>query len=268
MAPFHPDLLHGRVALVTGGGTGLGRAIAEELGRAGAAVVLAARRPGPLNEAARALAAAGVDAWACPTDIRDPQQVTALMDGLLDRHGHIDILINNAGGQFVARAEALSDRGWAAVVDTNLNGTFRVTRAAGQAMLRQGHGGAITNILIPGLARGLPGIAHSVAARAGVYGLTKTLAREWAPAGIRVNAVGPGIFVTEGFLANMSGDMGAEVVSRVVASIPLGRTGQPCELGWLATYLSSPLASFLTGEYITMDGGQSLASGLSLLPES
>lgn len=265
--PFNPTLLHGQVAIITGGGTGLGRAIARELGRAGAAVMLAARRPEPLNDTVQMLAAEGVEAWACPTDIRDPEQVAALVEATLDHHGHVDILVNNAGGQFVARAETLSERGWAAVIETNLTGTFHVTRAVGQVLLRQGHGGAITNILIPGLWRGLPGIAHSVAARAGVYGLTKTLAREWARAGIRVNAVGPGLFVTDGFEANMSRAMGPAAVERLASTIPLGRTGQPAELGWLTVYLSSPLASFITGEYITMDGGQSLAAGLSLLPD-
>ena len=268
LRPFHPELLRDAVAIVTGGGTGLGRAIARELGRAGAIVVLAARRPGPLDDAVRDFAAEGIEAWARSTDIRNTAQVDALVAGTLERFGHLDILVNNAGGQFPGRAEALTDRGWNAVIETNLNGTFRVTRAVGQVFLRQGRGGAITNILIPSLSRGIPGIAHSVAARAGVYGLTKTLAREWAPAGIRVNAVGPGLFVTEGFQGHMAPAVGQEITRRLADTILLGRTGRPEELGWLAVYLSSPLAAFMTGEYIMIDGGQSLGAGLSLLPEA
>ncbi len=265
--PFHPALLDRHVTIVTGGGTGLGRAIAREFGRVGSRVVLAARRPAPLEDAVQALTAEGIDAWAFPTDIRDTAQVEALVAATLERYGRVDILVNNAGGQFPGRAETLSDRGWNAVIETNLNGTFRMTRAVGQVLLRQGQGGAITNILIPSLSRGIPGIAHSVAARAGVYGLTKNLAREWAAGGVRVNALGPGLFVTEGFQGAMGKAVGPEVVHRLTSTIPLGRTGRPAELGWLAVYLSSPLASFITGEYIVIDGGQSLGAGMSLLPE-
>lgn len=265
--PFHPDLLRGQVAIVTGGGTGLGRAIARELGRAGARVTLAGRRPGPLEDTEASFTQEGLDAWACPTDIRNPDQVDALIQGTLRRYGQIDILVNNAGGQFPGRAESLSDRGWNAVIETNLTGTFRVTRAVGQVLLREGRGGSITNILIPSLSRGIPGIAHSVAARSGVYGLTKNLAREWASAQIRVNALGPGLFVTEGFQGAMAAAIGPDLVKRLVDTIPLGRTGRAEELGWLTVFLSSPLAGFITGEYIVIDGGQSLGAGMSLLPD-
>jgi len=266
-SPFDATLLSGQVAIVTGGGTGLGRAMAGELGRAGSTVVLAARRPDPLASAVSAFQAEGVDAWAATVDIRRSDQVAALVDSVVKRYGHIDILVNNAGGQFPARAENLTDGGWNAVVETNLTGTFHMTRAVGQQFMRQGHGGAITNIVIPSLFRGIPGIAHSVAARAGVWGLTKTLAREWAPQGIRINAVGPGVFVTEGFQQEMASAVAARVVDRLRETVPLGRTGRPEELGWLVVYLSSPLAAFMTGEYIVLDGGQSLEAGLSLLSD-
>lgn len=266
-APYDPRLLSGQVAVVTGGGTGLGRAIARELGRAGATVVLAARRPDPLANAVAAFRAEGIDAWAKTVDIRQTEQVAALVDQVVRRSGRVDILVNNAGGQFPGRAEDFTDRGWNAVVETNLNGTFRMTRAVGQQFIRQGHGGSVTNILIPSLFRGIPGIAHSVAARAGVYGLTKTLAREWAPHGIRLNAVGPGIFVTEGFQKEMGSAVGPDVRARLSSTVPLGRTGRPEELGWLVVYLSSPLAAFMTGEYIVLDGGQSLEAGIRLLSE-
>jgi NAD(P)-dependent dehydrogenase (short-subunit alcohol dehydrogenase family) len=266
-SPFDSTLLGGQVAIVTGGGTGLGRAVARELGRAGATVVLAARRPDPLASTVSAFQAEGLDAWAATVDIRRSEQVAALVEQVVSRSGRIDILVNNAGGQFPARAEDLTDGGWNAVIETNLNGTFRMTRAVGKQFMRQGGGGAITNILIPSLFRGIPGIAHSVAARAGVWGLTKTLAREWAPSGIRINAVGPGVFVTEGFQQEMASAVADEVVDRLAGTVPLGRTGRPEELGWLVVYLSSPLAAFMTGEYIVLDGGQSLEAGLSLLGE-
>ncbi len=265
-APFHSHLLEGSIAIITGGGTGLGRAIARELGRAGATLVLAGRRPLPLEASVDEFHTLGITAVAEPTDIRQPDQVEALVAHAVDRFGQVNILVNNAGGQFPARAEDITDRGWRAVIETNLHGTFLMTQAVGRQLIRQGHGGVVTNIVVPSLSRGIPGIAHSVAARAGVCGLTKTLAREWAPHQIRINAVGPGLFLTEGLREEMLHHAGPDFVERTSLCVPLGRTGRPEELGWLVTFLSSPLSRFVTGEYVTIDGGQSLAAGISLLP--
>lgn len=255
---FRDDLLKGKVAIVTGGGTGIGKAIAFELGWVGASVVIAGRRQEVLQETVQQMQGQGIEAMAVSTDIRQPEQVQQLVDKTVKAFGHVDILVNNAGGQFPAKAEELSVNGWNAVVNTNLNGTFYMTQAVGKQMIEQGNGGVITNVLVSFLHRGGPGIVHSVAARNGVYGMMKTLALEWARYNIRINSVGPGIFVTPGMEEEMAHAIGHDFVQRLIDSVPLKRSGKLAELGWLVTFLSSPAAEYITGEFIIIDGGNSL----------
>ncbi|MCF8565476.1 SDR family oxidoreductase [Alicyclobacillus tolerans] len=266
MGIFTSDLLKGSIAIVSGGGTGLGKQMAIELGRAGASIVIAGRRSEVLKEAEVDFQKEGIPILSVQTDIRKPDEVDNLIQRAVDTYGQVNILVNNAGGQFPMRAEELSVNGWNAVVNNNLNGTFYMTRAFGRQVIAQGTGGVITNIIINSVHRGIPGIAHSVAARSGVYGMTKTLALEWAKHHIRVNAVGPGLFITQGFSEEMEEAADKDFVTRTQQAVPLGRTGRPEELGWLVTYLSSPAAAYITGEYINIDGGNALAGGINFFP--
>jgi len=258
---FRPDLFAGQVALVTGGGTGIGRYIAHELAALGATVVLAARRDEPLRRTAEEIQAAGGQAdWLC-LDVRDERAVEAALTEVLRRHGQLDALVNNAGGQFPAPAEAISPNGWRTVVDLNLNGTFLVTRAAFAAWMGE-NGGAIVTI-VADMWNGFPGMAHTGAARAGVVNLTKTLAIEWAPRRIRVNAVAPGLILSSG-LDTYGPEIRQAVVARA-SDIPVGRLGTESETAAAVTFLLSPAAAFITGETLRVDGGSSL-SPRPLLP--
>src|SRR5699024_7783695 len=183
---FRGDLLSGQVALVTGGGTGIGLTIARSLGQSGAEVVLAARTAERLDTAAEQLGAEGVKATWKRMDIRDADQVESVVGEIWDEHGGIDIAVNNAGGQFPVKAEELSVNGWRAVVDLNLNGTFYVTSAVGRRMIDAGRGGRLLSVVFNTQEHPIPGNVHSAAARAGVMQMTRTLAVEWAPFGITV----------------------------------------------------------------------------------
>lgn len=252
---FRADLFAGQVVLVTGGGTGIGRCIAHELAALGATVVLAARRDQPLRStAAQIQAAGGLADWLC-LDVRDERAVEAVLTEVLRRHGRLDALVNNAGGQFPAPAEAISPNGWRTVVDLNLNGTFLVTRAAFTSWMGE-NGGAIVTI-VADMWNGFPGMAHTGAARAGVVNLTKTLAIEWAPRRIRVNAVAPGLILSSG-LDTYGPETRETVVSRA-SDIPVGRLGTESETAAAVTFLLSPAAAFITGETLRVDGGSSLA---------
>ncbi|MBL6630267.1 MAG: SDR family oxidoreductase [Ilumatobacteraceae bacterium] len=252
---FHPDLLRGRTALVTGGGSGLGRAIATGLAAAGADVTIAARREERLREAAVGIEQAtgrtvGVDL----VDIRDLDTVNALAD----RHGDVDILVNNAGGQFPQKARDFSPNGWRSVIDLNLNGTWNMTQAFGSRML-DGAGGTICQIIAT-VGRGVPGIAHSAAARAGVLELTRTLAYEWGPS-VRLNCVAPGQFHTEGWDATYDEGVGAGYVEQ-----PLPHVGEAADIAHAVTFLVSPAARFISGEVLFVDGGLILQGPMSALP--
>jgi NAD(P)-dependent dehydrogenase (short-subunit alcohol dehydrogenase family) len=243
----------GRVAIVTGGGSGLGRALALELARLGAAVAVAGRRPEPLAETARLIEALGVRALAQPTDVREPEQVEALVEATASELGRVDLLVNNAAGNFVVRAEDLSPNGWRAVVSIVLDGSFLCSRAAGRRMIEQGEGGAILSVIASYAWTGGPGTIHSAAAKAGVLALTRTLAVEWAPHGIRVNCICPGPTDTEG--AGGALWPTEEDRARVAATVPLGRLATPAEVAaWGAALLSSH-AGYITGEVLTIDGG-------------
>jgi len=194
---FAPGLFRGKLALITGGGTGIGFATARELGSLGARVVIAARDFARLEQAAAALKAEGIEAHAHAVNIRDENEVGALFEAVVDQHGLPDILVNNAGGQFEAPAVEISANGFRAVVDLNLNGTWHMSSAFGRRLLEAGKPGDIVNIAIV-VNNGAPGYAHAAAARAGVINLTKTLAREWGKSGIRVNAIAGGTIDTPG----------------------------------------------------------------------
>ena len=243
----------GKVAVVTGGGSGMGRAMALEFARLGAAVVVAGRRPEPLAETASLIAERGGKAHAQPTDVRDPEQVEALLEAAVGELGRVDVLVNNAAGNFVVRAEDLSPNGWRAVVSIVLDGGFLCSRAAARRMIEQGDGGAILSVLASYAWTGGPGTAHSAAAKAGLLAMSKTLAVEWAPHRIRVNCITPGPTDTEG--AGSALWPSAEDRARVEATVPLGRLATVEEVAWWTTGLCSRYADYITGENLVLDGG-------------
>jgi len=252
--PYASDLLAGRTALVTGGGSGLGLAIAEGLSAAGADVVIAARRRERLEAAAEQLRArTGGSVEVDVVDIRNRETVAALAG----RH-QVDILINNAGGQFPQKARDYSPNGWASVIDLNLTGTWAMTQVFGNQMLEAGGGTIVQIVAIVG--RGIPGIAHSAAARAGVVELTRTLAFEWGPS-VRINAVAPGAFRTEGWESTYDDEVGSDM-----SGVPLPYPGRPSDIANAAVFLASPASSYITGVCLPVDGGHLLQGPMSALP--
>lgn len=249
---FTDGLFEGEVVLVTGGGTGIGFAAATEMGRLGAKVAICGRRPGPLKDALDRLEGEGIEALALPCDIREPEIVDAFVDGVVERFGRIDVLVNNAGGQFPTTAEALSPKGFHAVVRNNLVGTWAMTHAvANKAMIPQKRGRIVS--IIANVIRGFPGMVHTGAARAGVDNMTKTLAVEWAMHGIRSNAIAPGVIVTSG-----TKQYPPELLDAAEKANPLHRLGAAEEVAHLITYLSSRYADFITGQTFYIDGGASI----------
>jgi NAD(P)-dependent dehydrogenase (short-subunit alcohol dehydrogenase family) len=243
----------GRVAIVTGGGSGMGRAMAQEFARLGASVVVAGRRPERLEETVALVEQAGGRAAAQPTDVREPDAVEALVAAAVERFGRLDVLVNSAAGNFVVKGEDLSPNGWRAVVSIVLDGGFLCTRAAGRQMIAQGEGGAIVSVLASYAWTGGPGTVHSAAAKAGLLGMTRTLAVEWAPHRIRLNTITPGPTDTEGARAALWPT--TEDRARVAAAVPLGRLATVEEVAWWTTALCSPYADYVTGENLTIDGG-------------
>ena len=247
-SPFRSGLLTGQQALVTGGGTGIGRATALELARLGARVAVVGRRAELLHQTAALAQSTGDDVLAYPCDIREPDQVDAMLDAVLEAHGRLDILVNNAGGQFVAPAERISLNGFRAVTRLDLDAVFALTTAvANRSMIGNGGGSVVSVTISP--RRAMPGMAHSAAARAGVEGMTRTLAVEWARHGIRLNCVAAGIVHTtawEGY------GLDADVVA---AAIPAGRLATPEEIARAIVFLASPAASYVTGATLLVDGG-------------
>lgn len=252
-SPFKPGLFAGKTALVTGGGTGIGRAIALELAALGAKIVVCGRRPEPIELFAKELTDKGHEAFAQPCDIRDVEQVERLVDATLQRFGAVDLLVNNAGGQFPSPAEHIKPKGFDAVVRNNLSGTFNVTHAvANKAMIPSKKGGRVVNI-IANVLRGFPGMAHTGAARAGVDNLTKTLAVEWARHKIAVNAVAPGTIISTG-----TDRYPPELVTKARQQTPMRRLGVPEEVAHVTTFLLSDAAQYITGTTLYIDGGASL----------
>ncbi len=251
---FRPDLFEGQVHLVTGGGTGIGRCIAHELASLGAHVVVAGRRPEPLEETVKEIEAAGGEASFKLMNIREDEQVDTVVGEIVAERGRLDGLVNNAGGQFPSPAEKISPKGWRAVVDTNLNGTFIVSQAVFNHWMGE-HGGAIVNIAAD-MWVGYPGMAHTGAARAGVVNLTKTLGLEWVRHGVRVNAVAPGVILSSGML-----NYPPEVIARAAKGsrgYPSSRLGTESEVSAGVVFLLSPAAAFITGDALRVDGGASL----------
>ena len=247
---FQPGLLDGQVAIVSGGGSGLGRATALELAALGARVVVCGRREEPLDETASLAEDGRVEARSC--DIREEDQVAALVDGVMERHGRIDLLVNNAGGQYMSPAEDITPKGFRTVIRLNVEGTWLMTHAvATRAMMPDVRGGKILNVTLSPH-HGLPGMAHSSAARAAVENLTRVLSIEWARFGVRLTAVAPGPFATETLMTKYP----TPVVEGVAGTVPLQRMGTEQEFAWLVAYLASPGGDFLSGAILTLDGGR------------
>lgn len=248
---FRPGLFEGRVVLVTGGGSGIGRCTAHELAALGASIALAGRTLGKLEAVAAELRSSGTRVTHHPLDIRDEASVQRVVGDVLREHGRLDGVVNNAGGQFPAAAENISLNGWDAVVRTNLGGGFLVAREAYRQFLHE-HGGAIVN-LIADMWGGMPGMSHSGAARAGMLNLTESLAVEWARSGVRVNAVAPGWIASSG-LDRYPPETVAQL-RRLRRIVPLQRLGTEAEVSAAIVFLLSPAAAFITGSCIRVDGG-------------
>lgn len=248
---FRDDLLKGQVCLVSGGGSGMGRAIAYVLTRLGAEVIICGRRAEKLEETVEGIAThLGKTVVAKSMTIRDPQQVEALFDTAIEHFGRVDVLINSAGGQFPQAAIDFSVKGWNAVIDTNLNGTWYMMQAAARRWRDQQQPGSIVNIVAV-VNRGNPQVAHTCAARAGVIYLSKTVAVEWAPLNIRVNCVAPGSIATDGL--NVYPREAAEAFA---LSNPMKRLGDVMDIAESVVYLTAPSGKFITGELLTVDGGR------------
>jgi citronellol/citronellal dehydrogenase len=247
---FSASLLDGQVALVSGAGSGLGRETALELARCGARVVICGRREQPLAETVAACPRGLVEAHVC--DIREEAQVDAMVEQTLVRHERIDLLVNNAGGQFLAPAESITPKGFRTVMRLNVEGTWLLTHAvATKAMIPSGRGGKVFSVTLSPH-NGMPGMAHSGAARAAVENLMRTLSVEWARFGIRLLALAAGQFETDTLLSKYP----AAIVERIADTIPLGRMGAEREFAWLVAYLASPAGDFFSGAVLTMDGAR------------
>ena len=255
---FRAGLFDGRVAWVTGGGSGIGRCVAHELASLGATVVVSGRTAARLDAVVAEIAADGGRAEALPFDIRDEDAVKASVAEVVRRHGRVDALVNNAGGQFPSPLAAISKRGFEAVVSNNLTGGFLMMREA-YAQSMQKHGGAIVNMTAD-FRNGMPGMGHSGAARAGMANLTMSAAFEWASSGVRVNAVAPGWVASSG-MDTYQGAVRA-LIPKLKAHVPLRRLATEAEVSAAIVFLLSPAAAFITGVTLQIDGGASLGSAV------
>lgn len=248
---FRDGLLDGQVVAVSGAGTGLGRAAALEMARLGATVVGCGRREEPLSETAKLAEGLAGKFEYSTLDIRDEDEVEPFFGDLLERHGRLDTLLNNAGGQFLSPAEMVNPKGFRTVIELNVTGTWLMSHtAAARAFIPQESGTILSVTLSPH--NGMPGMVHSGAARAAVENMMRTLATEWARFGIRTCAIAPGQFATETFVSKYP----KEVVESVHRTIPMGRLGREEEFAWLVAYLASPAGAFHSGSVITVDGGR------------
>src|ERR671914_2073889 len=246
---FAPGLLEGQVIVVTGGGSGLGRATAIELAACGAQVVVAGRRLEPLEETAGMCEDGRCEAMA--SDVREEDQVRSLVDQVLERHGRLDTLVNNAGGQYMTPAEDITPKGFRTVVRLNLEGTWLMTHAAATRAMIPAGGGKVMNVTLSPH-HGLPGMAHSSAARAAVENLTRVLSIEWSRFGIRLTALAAGHFGTETLRTKYP----KQVVEGVAGTVPLGRLGTEEEFAWLVAYLATPAGDYFSGAVLTIDGAR------------
>ncbi len=241
--------------MITGGATGIGYGVAELLASLGAHTVLASRKKERLDPAVEGLRAAGGSASAEALDVRDPEAVKTVVARVAAEHGRIDLLVNNAAGNFYAASETLSPNAWRSVIEIDLFGTFYCSQAVAPVM-RQAGGGRIVNISMTLHYRGWPQMAHATAAKAGVDALTRTLAVEWAPAGIRVNAIAPGPIPTEGVRKAFAT---GESIERLASTIPLGRWGSPADIANMVAFLASSAGEWITGAILVVDGGEWLS---------
>jgi citronellol/citronellal dehydrogenase len=248
---YRDDLLKGQTVLISGGGSGMGKAMAFLMARLGANIVICGRKAEKLEAAQDSMEKLlGVRPMAVPMTIRDPDMVEHMMDQIIQKHGGLDTLINNAGGQFPQDAIDFSRKGWLAVVDLNLNGTWWMMQEAAKRWIAQKRAGSIVNIVAT-IERGMPQAAHTCAARAGVIYLSKTLSTEWAPHNIRVNCIAPGIVETEGFAVYPE-----EALKRFHLANPMKKRGDAWDIAEAAVYMTASTGKFITGEVLTLDGGQ------------
>jgi NAD(P)-dependent dehydrogenase (short-subunit alcohol dehydrogenase family) len=262
MSPLDPLDFKGKVSIITGGGSGIGRACALLLGHLGSAICVVDRDPEGAEATIDAVTAPGGRAMTFIGDTREPDAALQAVSETLQRFGRIDVLVNNVGGMFYAGAADISPGGWSAVLRLNLASTFNFAQAVAAPMLA-GEGGAIVNVASVAGITGSPRAAHYGAAKAGVINLTRSLALEWAPR-IRVNCVAPDFIRTEGTEQLMT-DADRERIERLM---PLARLGRPEDVASAVAFLASPMASFITGETLVVDGGSLFRSRLDILPET
>ena len=251
---FDEKLLKGKNIIVTGGGTGLGKSMATRFAELGANLVITSRREGVISEAAKELQKSGGKVVAIPCDVRDPEQVEAMVEQTVKELGSVDILLNNAAGNFISPTENLSPNAFKTVIDIVLNGTFHCTQAAGKVM-RKNKSGIILNIVTTYAWTGSGYVVPSACAKAGVLAMTRSLAVEWAKYGIRTVAIAPGPFPTKGAWSRLA-PQGLGIDKKMKARIPLKRVGEHIELANLASYLISDQAAYINGEVVTIDGGE------------
>lgn len=256
MHPFSPDLLKNKVIIVTGGGTGLGLAMSETFADLGAKLAWCGRRSEVLEQSAHKFAAKGVEVFYQSCDVRDAVQVASFVEAVTAHFGQIDILVNNAAGNFISPTEKLSPRAVDAVLNIVLHGTFYMTLEVGKRWIERKETGTMLNIVTTYASSGSGSgyVVPSAAAKAGVLALTRSLAVEWAPYGIRQVAIAPGPFPTEGAGSRLTPTPGLE--QKLIDRVPLKRAGNKEELGALAAFLISDYAGYINGEVVTIDGGE------------
>lgn len=259
MEPFRPDLLAHKTTVVTGGGSGLGRSMALRFASLGGAVAVLGRRPEPLAETVAAIRKAGGRGLAVPCDVRDSAAVSAAFDAVEKELGPVNQLVNNAAGNFLSPTEDLSDNAFGAVVQIVLYGSFYCTRELGRRLIAREAGGEVLSILTTYVTMGSAFVVPSAAAKAGVLAMTRSLAVEWATYGIRLNAIAPGPFPTDGAFSRLM--PGSEMEKQALRRVPSRRFGKHEELANLAAYLLSDASPYQTGDLVTLDGGEALLSG-------